>query len=160
MTVAVRLYLMSYEDGVCGTKGLLQRQVTYRVGLIRSYDINPTRPGLPKGWGSLSDNYLKIRFKSKSLPEDSDCRGDEAWARISFVIKSIWTWRGAAEVKVQLPSLGSLLRQRHDFRSPLFPADGHHPKEKGQHFSVSVVGCVVHLREKRISKHNKKLVIP
>eukprot|EP00965_Chrysotila_dentata_P125548 4151009-Pleurochrysis_carterae.AAC.1 len=57
----------------------------------------------------------------KSLPEDSDCRGDKAWARISFVIQGIWISfrRGAAEVRVQLPPLGSLLRQRHDFDCPL-----------------------------------------
>eukprot|EP00965_Chrysotila_dentata_P157048 5188334-Pleurochrysis_carterae.AAC.1 len=91
MTVAERLYLMSFEDGVCGIKGLTQRQVSYRVGLIRSYDTDPARRCLPKGWGSLSDDYLKMLANLKSLPEDSDCRGDEAWARISFVIQGIWT---------------------------------------------------------------------
>eukprot|EP00965_Chrysotila_dentata_P053688 1780874-Pleurochrysis_carterae.AAC.1 len=61
MLVAERLYLMSFEDGVCGTKALTQRQVSYRVGLIRSYYTNPTRRGLPKGLGSLSDDYLTAK---------------------------------------------------------------------------------------------------
>eukprot|EP00965_Chrysotila_dentata_P009575 311233-Pleurochrysis_carterae.AAC.1 len=38
MTVAERLYLMSFKDGVCGTKELTPRQVSYRVSLIHSYD--------------------------------------------------------------------------------------------------------------------------
>eukprot|EP00965_Chrysotila_dentata_P085881 2833902-Pleurochrysis_carterae.AAC.1 len=97
MTVAERLCLMSFEEGVCGTKGLTQRQVSYRVGLIRSYDIDPTRRGLPKGWRSLPDDNLKMRANLKSLPEDSDCRSDEAWARINFVIHGMNIRRGAAE---------------------------------------------------------------
>eukprot|EP00965_Chrysotila_dentata_P180297 5952539-Pleurochrysis_carterae.AAC.1 len=70
MTVAERLYLMSFEDGVCGTKGLTQRQVTYRVGLLRSYDTDPTQRGLPKGWGAtyvprLSEDARQLEFPAR-----------------------------------------------------------------------------------------------
>eukprot|EP00965_Chrysotila_dentata_P025193 835980-Pleurochrysis_carterae.AAC.1 len=50
MTNAEHLYSMSFEESICGTKGLTQRQFTYRVGLIRSYDTDPTQRGFLKGW--------------------------------------------------------------------------------------------------------------
>eukprot|EP00965_Chrysotila_dentata_P167988 5547002-Pleurochrysis_carterae.AAC.3 len=78
MTVAQRLYLMSYVGGICGTKGLTQRQVNFRVSLIRSYDIDPMmQRGLSKGWRILSADYLRIRINLKALPKDTKCRDNK-----------------------------------------------------------------------------------
>eukprot|EP00965_Chrysotila_dentata_P151466 5005447-Pleurochrysis_carterae.AAC.1 len=46
---------------------------------------------VPKGWGSLPDDYLQMRANLKALPEDADCRDHQAWACITFVIQGIWT---------------------------------------------------------------------
>eukprot|EP00965_Chrysotila_dentata_P183853 6070841-Pleurochrysis_carterae.AAC.1 len=82
---------MSYEDGVLGTKELTKGMVTYRVSLIRAYDRDPGKRPLPLAWGNLTAEYLQMRQNLKALPEDADCREDEAWTCNTFVIQGIWT---------------------------------------------------------------------